>query len=80
MKTNERALDWLEEEPLGAIAGIELLTVRLPASLLEALQLTEKSDDETCGFIEKLWAVRRVGEILEELDLKGKNDELITDW
>jgi Ca-activated chloride channel family protein len=39
--------------------------------------LVKKSDDETHGFIEKLWAVRRVGEILEELDFKGKNDELV---
>ncbi len=40
-------------------------------------ELTARSGDETCGFIEKLWAVRRVGEIIDELDLKGKNDELI---
>ncbi len=40
-------------------------------------KLVEKSSDDTQGFIEKLWAVRRVGEILDELDLKGKNDELI---
>jgi Ca-activated chloride channel family protein len=37
----------------------------------------EKSRDDTNAFIEKLWAVRRVGEILDELDLKGKNEELI---
>ncbi|MCC6124071.1 MAG: VWA domain-containing protein [Pirellulales bacterium] len=37
----------------------------------------EKSNDDSFGFIEKLWAVRRVGEILDELDLKGKNDELV---
>lgn len=37
----------------------------------------EKSSDDTYAFVEKLWAVRRVGEILDELDLKGKNDELI---
>ena len=30
MKTNERALDWLEKEPLGEIEKIELMTVRLP--------------------------------------------------
>ena len=42
-----------------------------------AAKLTKKSDDETHAFIEKLWAVRRVGEILDELDLKGKNDELV---
>lgn len=35
------------------------------------------SNDETFAFVEKLWAVRRVGEIIDELDLKGKNDELI---
>jgi Ca-activated chloride channel family protein len=40
-------------------------------------QLVPKSDDETSGFVEKLWVIRRVGEILEELDLKGKNEELI---
>ena len=30
-----------------------------------------------CAFVEKLWAIRRVGEILDELDLKGKNEELV---
>ena len=40
-------------------------------------ELTAKSGDESCAFIEKLWAVRRVGEIIDELDLKGKNEELI---
>jgi Ca-activated chloride channel family protein len=39
--------------------------------------LVDKSADESFGFIEKLWAVRRVGEILDELDLRGKNDELV---
>jgi len=40
-------------------------------------KLAKKSNDETHAFIEKLWAVRRVGEILDELDLGGKNNELI---
>ena len=40
-------------------------------------KLVKKSNDESFAFIEKLWAVRRVGEILDELDLKGKNQELI---
>lgn len=40
-------------------------------------KLVKKSEDETNAFVEKLWAVRRVGEILDELDLKGKNQELI---
>ena len=39
--------------------------------------LVDKSGDESFAFIEKLWAVRRVGEILDELDLKGKNNELV---
>jgi Ca-activated chloride channel family protein len=42
-------------------------------------KFVKKSKDETHAFIEKLWAVRRVGEILDELDLKGKNDELVTE-
>lgn len=35
------------------------------------------SSDQTYGFVEKLWATRRVGDIINELDLKGKNQELI---
>ena len=37
----------------------------------------EQSGDESLAFIEKLWAVRRVGEILDQMDLNGKNDELV---
>ena len=37
----------------------------------------EKSNDESLAFIEKLWAVRRVGEILDQMDLNGKNNELV---
>jgi Ca-activated chloride channel family protein len=37
----------------------------------------EKSGDDTNAFVEKLWAVRRVGEIIDELDLKGRNEELV---
>lgn len=40
-------------------------------------KLVEKSDDDSHAFVEKLWAVRRIGEILDEIDLKGKNDELM---
>ena len=35
------------------------------------------SGDESYAFVEKLWAMRRIGDIIDELDLKGKNDELI---
>ncbi|MBU4271758.1 MAG: VWA domain-containing protein [Planctomycetes bacterium] len=51
--------------------GEDLQKLDFPATL------AEKSGDESFGFIEKLWAVRRVGEIIDELDLKGKNDELV---
>lgn len=37
----------------------------------------EKSADTANAFVEKLWATRRVGEIIDELDLNGENDELI---
>ena len=40
-------------------------------------ELTDKSGDSTHAYIEKLWAMRRVGEIIDEIDLKGKNEELI---
>jgi Ca-activated chloride channel family protein len=40
-------------------------------------QLVEHSSDESQAFIEKLWAMRRVGEILDEIDLKGRNEELV---
>jgi Ca-activated chloride channel homolog len=40
-------------------------------------QLVAESKDDTYGFVEKLWAVRRVGEIIDELDLNGTNDELV---
>jgi len=40
-------------------------------------KLIQKSKDESYAFVEKLWAMRRIGEIIDELDLKGKNDELI---
>src|SRR5205085_12267085 len=39
--------------------------------------LVSHSSDDTYGFVEKLWAVRRIGEIVDELDLKGRNEELI---
>jgi Ca-activated chloride channel family protein len=39
--------------------------------------LTEKSGDQSYAFVEKLWAMRRVGEIIDQLDLSGKNDELV---
>ena len=40
-------------------------------------ELIEKSNDESYAFVEKLWAMRRIGEIIEEIDLKGRNEELV---
>ena len=39
--------------------------------------LVKKSIDETNGFVERLWATRRIGEIIDELDLHGQNQELV---
>jgi Ca-activated chloride channel family protein len=36
-----------------------------------------RSVDESYAFIEKLWATRRIGEIIDELDLRGQNQELV---
>lgn len=40
-------------------------------------EFVEKSNDSSFVFVEKLWATRRIGEIIDQLDLTGKNDELI---
>lgn len=39
--------------------------------------LTEKSGDESYAFVEKIWAMRRIGEIIDQLDLVGKNEEMV---
>lgn len=56
----------------GNVAG-ERRTFSFPATF------EQKSHDETNGFIEKLWATRRIGEIIDELDLHGKNQELVNE-
>ena len=43
------------------------------------VQLREHSKDETHAFVEKLWAVRRVGEIIDQIDLQGENEELTSE-
>lgn len=40
-------------------------------------QLVAKSPDQSQAFVEKLWATRRIGQIIDEIDLHGKNDELV---
>mgnify|MGYP002624086191 CR=1 FL=1 len=39
--------------------------------------LAAHGPDASHAFVAKLWAMRRVGEIIDEIDLKGKNDELV---
>ena len=51
--------------------GGEKKSFSFPASFVE------KSNDETHGYVEKLGATRRIGEIIDELDLRGQNKELI---
>lgn len=40
-------------------------------------EFIEKSPDQSNAFIARLWATRRIGELIDELDLNGKNEELI---
>ena len=40
-------------------------------------QFAGSSPDETNAFVARLWATRRIGEIIDDLDLHGRNQELI---
>jgi Ca-activated chloride channel family protein len=51
--------------------GGQKMTFDFPA------ELTAQSADDSYGFVEKLWAMRRIGEIIDEIDLQGANDELM---
>jgi len=42
-------------------------------------EFTSHSGDQTYAFVEKLWAMRRIGEIIDEIDLSGENNELVTE-
>jgi Ca-activated chloride channel family protein len=39
----------------------------------------ETSADDTDGFVARLWAVRRIGEIIDDIDLNGRNQELVNE-
>ena len=54
----------------GSVAGKEQ-TYDFPA------QLVADSSDDTNAFIAKLWAARRVGELIDLIDLNGQNQELL---
>ena len=56
----------------GQVRGKETV-FRFPATF------ASKSGNETYGFVEKIWASRRIGQIIDQLDLEGRNQELITE-
>lgn len=63
-----------------SVAGTVVLRGRLRGESYEtsfSASLASPTGDTSLSFVEKLWATRRVGEILEELDLRGRNEELI---
>jgi Ca-activated chloride channel family protein len=43
------------------------------------VDLARHSNDDSNAFVARIWATRRVGEIIDEIDLKGKNQELINE-
>jgi Ca-activated chloride channel family protein len=43
------------------------------------IELSAKSENDSYAFVERLWATRRIGELIDELDLNGKNAELIAE-
>jgi Ca-activated chloride channel family protein len=43
------------------------------------IQFAETSAGESNAFVERLWAQRRIGEIIDELDLNGQNQELVNE-
>lgn len=51
--------------------GGEAKTFDFPA------EFAAHSADSSLAFVEKLWATRRIGEIIDQLDLNGKNEELV---
>ncbi len=40
---------------------------------------TNISADEKYAFVAKLWAMRRIGEIIDQIDLHGQNEELVNE-
>jgi len=41
------------------------------------VEFASRSGDESTAFVERVWAIRRVGDLLDEIDLHGRNQELI---
>ncbi len=43
------------------------------------VKFAKQSGNASNGFVEKLWAMRRIGQIIDDLDLQGQNQELINE-
>ena len=41
------------------------------------VEFAAKSGDESKAFVARVWAIRRIGDLLDEIDLHGRNNELI---
>jgi Ca-activated chloride channel family protein len=54
----------------GKVAG-ESRTISIPA------ELAREGEGRSYEFVERLWAVRRVGFLIDQIDLHGKNKELV---
>ena len=40
-------------------------------------RLVKHSADSSRGYVERLWTMRRIGEIIDQIDLEGRNEELV---
>jgi Ca-activated chloride channel family protein len=56
---------------LSGTVGGKQKTFEFPARLAEA------SEGQDNAFVERLWATRRIGELIDRIDLEGRNQELI---
>lgn len=56
---------------LSGLRGTERVTLEAGG------EFVANSNDDSLIFIERLWATRRIGELIEQLDLQGRNPELI---
>jgi len=41
------------------------------------LELAKRGETQKYPFVSKLWAMRRIGELIDQIDLDGKHDELV---
>lgn len=46
-------------------------------SLEFPVDFSAKGGGQSFGFVPKLWAARRIGELIDQLDLNGRNEELV---